>query len=327
MKEEFQNILIEKHLRGKTNSAENAELKAWRTESAQNQRHFEEIEKIDRAMQSMNFSLDADTNSEWQKLHQKIGQSGAKIVPMKSRFNFLKIAAVFALLLATGWLLKNQFATGDVSTFAAEYDVAKGKTEIIELTDGTKVHLNADSKLAVFADFNLSKRRVKLTGEAYFEVAKNKDVPFLIETGKVTTKVVGTAFNLTAYPENDKVAINVTEGIVEFADDDEKVRLTVNKAAQFDVDEGTIMEVPFQAADLAWQTGSLSFKNKPFSEILISLERKYNVSIKDNSGSENRMLTEEVEPNEKVEDVLTRLGMTTNLTLEKEENTYTFKKK
>jgi ferric-dicitrate binding protein FerR (iron transport regulator) len=179
----------------------------------------------------------------------------------------------------------------------------------------------------VLTDFNETERRVKLTGEAFFEVAKNKNIPFLIETGDVTTRVVGTAFNLTAYPDNRMVAINVTEGIVEFADADEKVLLTANKAANFDGDSGKIMEVPFQQSELAWQQGGLIFKNESFFLIMKDLERKFDVKIEDESGSEKRMLTEEIEANEKVEDVLNRIALTANLTLIKKDNVYTFVKK
>lgn len=327
MKEEFRNILIEKHLRGVANPAEEAELQSWRSANAENQRHFKEVKRLDTAMQSMDFGLQADTNSEWQKLRRQIGKQEAKVVAMKPRFNYLRIAAMFALLLATGWLIKTQFLAGNANTFAAEYTVAKGKTEVVELADGTKVHLNADSKLAVFSDFNETERRVKLTGEAFFEVAKNKEVPFLIQTGEVTTRVVGTAFNLTAYPDNGMVAINVTEGVVEFADADEKVRLTANKAANFDVTSGKIKEVPFQQSELAWQQGGLVFKNEPFALILKDLERKFDVKIADKSGSEKRMLTEAVEANESAKDVLNRLALTANLTLIEKDNVYTFVKK
>ena len=327
MKEEFRNILIEKHLRGVANQAEEAELQTWLSANANNQRHFKEVKRLDTAMQSMDFKVEADTDSEWQKLQRHIGQQEAKVVAMKPRFNYLRIAAMFALLLATGWLIKTQFLAGNDNKFAAEYAVAKGKTKVVELADGTKVHLNADSKLAVFANFNEAERRVELTGEAFFEVAKNKAVPFLIQTGDVTTRVVGTAFNLAAYPDNGIVAINVTEGVVEFSDEDEKVRLTANKAANFDATSGKIMEVPFQQSELAWQQGSLVFKNEPLALILKDLERKFDVKIVDKSGSEKRMLTEEVEANETVEAVLNRIAMTANLQLTKKDKVFTFIKK
>jgi len=327
MKEETQNILIDKHLRGVATAAEEAQLQTWRKENASNQRHFKELRQLDKAMQSMNFNLKADTNSEWQKLQQRIGHSEAKVVQMKPRFKLFRIAAIFALLLVTGWLVKTQFLNGSSNAVASEYAVLKGETKMVELLDGTKVHLNADSKLAVLNDFNEAERRVKLTGEAFFEVAKNKEVPFLIETGDVTTRVVGTAFNLTAYPDKNKVEINVTEGIVEFSDKDEKVRLTAQKAANFDTKTGKILQIPFQQSELAWQEGGLVFKNESFASILKDLERKYDVTIEDKSGSESRMLTETVEANETVQSVLNRLALSANLTLVQKDKVYTFLKK
>lgn len=327
MKKEFQNILIDKHLRGVASAAEETQLQTWRKENASNQQHFKELQQLDKAMQSMNFNLEADTASEWQKLQQQIGHSEAKVVQMKPRFKVLRIAAIFALLLVTGWLVKTQFLNGNANAVASEYAVLKGATKMVELPDGTKVHLNADSKLAVLSNFNETERRVRLTGEAFFEVAKNKAVPFLIETGDVTTRVVGTAFNLTAYPDKNKIEINVTEGIVEFSDKDEKVRLTAQKAANFDTQTGKILQVPFQASELAWQDGALVFKNESFKHILKDLERKYDVTIEDKSGSENRMLTEMVEADETVDAVLNRLALSAQLQLVKEGNNFTFLKK
>ena len=324
MKEEFQYLLIEKYLQGQATTAEKATLDAWRRENAQNQQQFQEMQTLHKAMQSMNFNLNADTDSEWRQLQRQLGATEAKVIPMKPRFSVLRIAAIGLVLLLTGWLIKSQFASNDLTDIAMEYVIDKGKTEVVTLSDGTIIHLNADSKLSVLEAFNEDQRRVRLSGEAYFDVAKNKAIPFIIESGKVTTTVVGTAFNIAAYPDNEEVAIHVTEGIVEFSASDETLRLTAQKAASFDSQTEKMIEMPFQAAASAWKEDSLVFKNKPFSFILKQLERRYNVQIKDKSNSGNRMLTETVESDDSIDNVLERLGLSAHLKVEKEGNGYVF---
>ena len=190
-----------------------------------------------------------------------------------------------------------------------------------------KCFLNADSKLAVYKDFNEQTRTVKLIGEGFFEVAKNPEKPFLVETAGVKTRVVGTAFNLTAYPENQHVEINVTEGIVEFKGNTGEIRLTANKAAVFDKSTKAIELTEFDASDVQWQRGGVVFKNKPLKEILPVLERKFDVKIINKSDSGHVKMTEIIESNEKIEAVLNRLAQSANLELETAHKTFVFKNK
>ena len=327
MKEEFRIILIEKQLKGIANEAERAELAKWQSESVQNQRHFEDIALISKATTGLDFNHQPNTKAQWDALKNELGVREAKIVSMKPRFSFLRIAATVVVLLGVGWLINTQLLNADSTTVAQEYIIEKGKMERIELSDGTIVHLNSDSKLAVFKGFNDNNRRVQLIGEAYFEVAKDKTKPFLIATENVTTRVVGTAFNISAYPEDPAIEINVTEGIVEFSDSDEQLRLTAEKAAIFNKKEGVIAESKFEINETNWMGGELIFKNKSLAEILKSLERKFDVNIKDQSNSSERMLTEMIEQNDTPEDVFNRLAKSANLTWKKEGNSFVFKEK
>ncbi|WP_020532415.1 FecR family protein [Flexithrix dorotheae] len=92
----------------------------------------------------------------------------------------------------------------------------RGEMERITLSDGTKVWLNVDSKLGYPSNFTGNNRQVELVGEAYFEVAEDSARPFVVIAGKTITKVLGTSFNLNAYPNEENITLTVASGRVGF---------------------------------------------------------------------------------------------------------------
>ena len=326
MKEELRNILIQKHLLGRATATEETELHQWRNANAANQKHFDQIAYLEKAMQKMDFDVNANTDQEWHNLQNELGLNETKVVTLKPRFSVLRIAAAFAFLVVAAWLFYTNFADVNALAVANALQTNKGDVATHTLSDGTKVTLNADSELSIYEGFNTKERRVALSGEAYFEVASNKNVPFIIETDKVNTTVLGTAFNILAYPEMETVEINVTEGIVEFADKDDKVRLTAEKAAKFQKRIGSIEVIPFEVNELAWQTGSLYFKNEPLSSVTATLERYFNINIENNSSS-NRRIKEDVSKDDSIEDVLARIALAAGLKYELKNGIYYLKDK
>jgi ferric-dicitrate binding protein FerR (iron transport regulator) len=141
------------------------------------------------------------------------------------------------------WLKKHRFAAAAIFTFIAltssayyifsstqktittpsEYHIVAGKgiRKAISLPDGTKVWLNGDSKLTYNAKMNEEDTRlVSLTGEAFFDVAHDKEHPFIIRTDKVSIKVLGTAFNISAYPNDKKCETTLLRGSIELTVND-----------------------------------------------------------------------------------------------------------
>lgn len=98
-------------------------------------------------------------------------------------------------------------------------EIAYGSKSKVTLPDGTKVWLNSGSKLEYPNNFGQTNRNVTLIGEAYFEVSKNKDLPFRVSSGKIDIHVLGTKFNMKAYPEDEKAKITLLEGSLTVEDD------------------------------------------------------------------------------------------------------------
>jgi transmembrane sensor len=162
--------------------------------------------------------------------------------------------------------------------------IPKGKRSLITLADGTTVWLNADTKLEYGKDFNTKATRdVYLKGEAFFDVAEDKDHPFIVHTQNVSIKVLGTSFNVKAYESDQKIETTLVKGkvIVENRDRPETVKLTPNQRAVFNKKSRKLVIEENVGADdyTQWKNGVLNFEGQPIREILPVLERWFNVTI------------------------------------------------
>lgn len=159
--------------------------------------------------------------------------------------------------------------------------VPAGQRAQITLADGTHVWLNSKSTLTYAANFGREERNVKLDGEAYFEVAKNKSIPFYVHTEMHNVRVVGTCFNVCAYNDSKEFETTLVEGIVDIytpADDQVVTRLQKNEFfANYD---GRCKKTILPSYEyLRWKEGLYCFDDVPFSGILDKLEKYYNVKI------------------------------------------------
>jgi ferric-dicitrate binding protein FerR (iron transport regulator) len=154
----------------------------------------------------------------------------------------------------------------------------RGKDYHLTLSDGTQVWLNADSKLEFPKHFNGNQRRVKLQGEAYFEVAKNVGKPFMVETDFFNTTVLGTTFNIKAYTQKDANIVLIEGSVKVAAKGKQSVTLTPGQQlsvlnSQFSVKE--VDTYPYTQ----WREGFFYFENQTLFEIMQELGRWYNVNI------------------------------------------------
>ncbi len=176
---------------------------------------------------------------------------------------------------------------------ADTFTTHESERAIIRLTDGTRVQLNVDSRLTVPPDFGHITRTIELKGEAFFEVATDSTRPFVVHSREVTTRVLGTAFDVNAYPEEEETQVVVSEGKVSLrthadADGDgeedrsseEGVVLTKQQMARITRGGTRIFR---QKSDLvqhlAWMEGHLVLRKAPFEEVVRKVERWYDLEI------------------------------------------------
>jgi hypothetical protein len=160
-----------------------------------------------------------------------------------------------------------------------------GNQSKLTLSDNTVVWLNAGSRLVYPTVFKGKTREVLLFGEAYFEVAKNANQPFIVKTSDIEVKVLGTQFNISAYAEDKAIQTVLKEGSVEIRENDanlfsSKVILKPNQMASFSktTNETSLYNVDASYYTL-WTKGLLSFDDVDFDKVIKKIERFYNISV------------------------------------------------
>jgi len=161
--------------------------------------------------------------------------------------------------------------------------VGAGEQVNIVLPDGTKVKLNSETTLNYnITDFNRKVREISFTGEAYFEVARNEKIPFVIKTKHMDVKVLGTTFNLQAREEETTTELNLIEGKVSLTSGAtrEQVVLYANQRAMLDNRTGNISVLKSEAGvATGWLHGELIFHATPIKKVFREIERCYGVTI------------------------------------------------
>jgi len=149
-----------------------------------------------------------------------------------------------------------------------------GQRVNLTLPDGTKVWLNARSEIQYPAVFIGSIRRVKLTGEAYFEVKHDKSNPFIVQTKKCNIKVLGTKFNVEAYEDSDDFCTSLMQGSIDVYDNSNPSSHTILKPDyQVSIVDGHLKTEAIHDYDMfRWREGLICFRNVTFEQLMMRFE-------------------------------------------------------
>ncbi|MCV9929786.1 FecR domain-containing protein [Flavobacterium sp. LS1R49] len=175
------------------------------------------------------------------------------------------------------------FYLSSIKTVTKEYATKAGEHAKITLADGTQIWLNAGSRLKYPNEFKGGTREVYLTGEAFFDVAKDKKHPFIIHTDKMDTKVLGTSFNVQAYPEQTTQEVSVLTGRVNVKSTvtEENVYVTPGQKVIFKSKNNKLKafsDIPVNSISL-WRKNIIVFEDTPLPEVIATINRNYNVAI------------------------------------------------
>lgn len=201
-----------------------------------------------------------------------------------------RIAAIFLVIvsLATFLLLRTSKNTKDeIATVPDSTNSVFASHKILTLPDGTKVTVNLNTKLEFPKEFTGNTRDVYLSGEAFFDVAHDSTKPFLVHTGLYTTRVLGTKFNINAYPGNNQITVTVSQGKVQ-VEDKQAVIKTLLPSDQLVIEKSTGI-ASHQKVDIIqateWKDEDLVFDNISFEDAAMVISKRYNVSIEFNNES------------------------------------------
>ena len=273
--------LIASYLSANISDKEKEILFSWVNENEANKAEFEEMKALWEITTPEEIEFKADKSIAWSNIEKQIETQDAptaKIVRPSFVKQLLRIAAIF-LLLAVGtywWVNNNNYNTQltEIKTGAAE-------EKELTLPDGSKIWMNENSTLMYAAEFE--KREIILEGEAFFDVAHLAENPFVIKSGEAQVTVLGTAFNVRAYPKEDILEVTVERGKVALSKPGGTTNpqiLTVGEYGVFDKEDEVITKAKIISPNASsWKTERLVFNNTPIFEVKKSLERYYGISI------------------------------------------------
>lgn len=199
--------------------------------------------------------------------------------------SLLKYAAVFILAFALGSLslyFFNKKQSVELSSLYNTIEVPNGERSQILLYDGTRIWLNSGTKLKYPVAFSRNTRDVFIEGEAFFDVAKDKEHPFIVNAGKLKVEVLGTRFNVCAYPEDGEFFTTLEEGSVNAMNTANGQQVVLKSGEQVILNcESDGLKYQKVNTDLytSWKENLLRFDDAPFDEVIKKMERWYDVKI------------------------------------------------
>lgn len=318
--------LLAKYFSGEALPEEALLLDEWKHASADNLQYYRECEAAFAATGSY-VHVSPDTGRMYEKLHMLIDDrpKRAKVIPLHPYRRLARVAAVIAMIGIAGLLAAVFLRTGEEGS---EVMIASGAhAQQQKLDDGTQVFLNKGALLALAGSFNKKERKLKLTGEAFFEVVHDAAKPFIIEANGVFIRDVGTAFNVNALPGSDSVTVLVTEGIVDMYTGTQSVQLHAQQSAVYVRSADRIIEIPAPATHnaIAYKTRDFHFKANTLEEVVAALNAVYDEQIVLEHGQLGACRITVDFYHEPIETVVTIIAETLNLRFEKTNEGYLLK--
>ena len=313
--------LIARYLSGDASSDEIIDVERWKSASAENLKVFEQCKNVWEKTGQANLFTDIDINKEWDHFLRGV-EPGLKVDGenrSQVSYNIYKIAAVIVVGLIFGFAILFLNNSG-IQEFYTENSIDK-----LELPDGSIVHLNKHSKITFSKSF-LSSREVKLDGEAFFDVVRDTSNAFIISTGKVRVKVLGTSFNVDAYRSEDIVNVTVASGKVAVYDKKELEKQNVLvKGEKIDFSRELHSGKVSNNHDLnflSWKTGVMSFENSSLEEVLNKLEELYGIEFELANKELYRCRISVKFDNSELDYILNTLSLTLGFSFEKTNTSY-----
>jgi len=335
MNEDFYINLIYKKLSGELNASDKEKLDVWLAASKDNRLTATSVETVWKSSDALQVNEEVDLDKEFAVLESKMEEdkpltSSKKAVVKelnpnsKPRRNWLAMAAGLFILLAAGFLLWNNFSGGDTNQAIASNEwqsvFAGAYPQTANLSDGSKVYLNRQTKVEYQNTFDGGERLVKLKrGEAFFEVAHDASKPFIVQTDYERITVLGTSFNVNTKPQS-LTYVYVAEGKVELFQRHTKKKVILNKGERGE-SSTNVGEVKNQGQqtpnDLAWRTKRLEFIDTPLAQVLAKLTEVYGAKF----GMNNALLREcpftGIFENQEIDQVLETLSTVFDMKVEK----------
>lgn len=282
--------LVNKYLSGSLSEEENLALLNWISQSKENERFLHQLKDLYEVTSWKKYFKEARTEDGWENLFQHITQGkqpeaekGIKRLGMSSWFRY---AAVFLIGILSSALVSMVYTrmfpqTKEISF--TEMVTEKGEKSKLMLPDGTEVWLNSASSIKYSSDYGSKNRNIEMTGEAYFHVKKNQDLPFLVEADGFHVQALGTKFVVSSYRSEKELYAVLLEGKISFEQEKtmEKHILQPHQKITFSKQTKQTKITDEESTDyyINWKNGEIRFQDQTFEDIAQKLERSFNMHI------------------------------------------------
>lgn len=328
MKQRVSEDLLIKYLLDEASADEALEVEAWKAIRSANARKLEEIKIILETSKRLAQASPLDETEAWERFKSKRGQAKneqGRLVPMRVHSNWLRIAAAALLFIGGGWMAY-YFYHGK-SGGSANWVILKTENQVREetLPDGSTVHINKNSVLAYSDNFK-SKREVKLTGEAFFNVKHNDAVPFMVQVEDINIRDLGTAFNIKIRQHH--IEVIVESGTVKVSKNKEAVQLNAQQMVSIKTgDKGLRVERNSDELYNYYMSNTFAAKKTPLWRLINVLNEAYGADIRiENSALRNAPITVTIRLQDSLDSILNLISLTTpDLHVQKAGGTYTIK--
>ena len=359
MKDEEQHIdydLLGKYLSGESSTEETKAVESWKSSSKANHEEFDRIAMLWRKADSLVGHVSAPVNIDaaWDKLQGRIfgdeeiqdisipgkesdaaakdiiGKKEEQEVPVRTIAKEPKVRSLYyyasriAAVFVVGFLIYAVFFMSGGEPDQVEV-FAENEIIITDLPDETKVTLNENSKIVYQDKFKSEERAVDLTGEAFFEVERDEEKPFVVRAHNAVVRVLGTSFNVRAIEEEKEISVTVEDGKVRLSDEEDIafVILERNEKGIFNRETGHIEKYEkSEGGEMFWRSRTVMFRDTELSTVFDTLEKLYDTGISTkNKDILSCMLSAKFQ-DMSIEEILDKIAINFNLTIEKNDNTF-----
>lgn len=280
-----EDTLLQNRLLTKTATLEELDAhETWISESAQNRHFWEDLDSLFLNEEAVLVASQVDTEASWSKIEKRIltetkSTSYSSYFKTHSTITRLAIAASFVGVILSAIIYISLYNGVSNNLLATNIDIKE-----VQLEDGSTVTINSHSQFNYPTAFNGDSREVNLTGEAFFEITKNPEKPFIVNTNNLQIKVLGTKFNVDDFGNSSQLMqVSVQEGKVEVkskSNPNQVIILIKGESAVLDKLHGTFFKSTSSSFNNAgWKTKIFNFNNNNLNDVFNTLSKAYKMDI------------------------------------------------
>ncbi len=268
---------------GKESVGDMQALRSWINKSPENQSKFEILTDEKEIAQSIDLYEDVDVGRAWQKFGGK-----SETIGLRKQVSRLRVAASVVVVVGLAAIIASYLGImpGNVAGGKECFTTVvtdEGQTSRIILPDSSIVWLNSGTQMTYNSNFSVKNRDIRLTGEAFFKVKRDESLPMVVSCNDLRVKVLGTEFDVSSFPGENKVSVVLEKGKVELSHADnlfQPLGMASGQMASFDETQKVLSLQKVDTYEhISWKDGFLIFNDAPMREVFKKLEHWYGVKI------------------------------------------------